>query len=495
MVGSAVPRFDDVTKVSGIKVGNRAHAVAVEDFNGDGHLDFIVACFDAPQVQLFLGDGKLHFADRTKNCGLESFAGAGTGMAVGDYDRDGKLDVYIASLRAGASRLFRGLGGGKFADVSQKTGTLVESACRSCSFSDVDGDGWLDLYVTAPHGPNHLFSNKRNGTFTDIAATAGLAMSDRENLGCAFGDIDGDGRDDLFITSYDSQVSGLFMNLGSGKFREAAGPAGLARKASSVGCTFGDVFNRGRLDLYVSTDSWMSGENATEKQLLMRGRTVEPNLLYLHAAGGKFRPSGGGPSTYKSLSHDIVLEDLDHDGRVEIYVGVDAKSGNRFATNKGGNPLWTRTDGKTFVEAGTDWGVKHEANCVCVPAADFDGDGDLDLLLINYYSNAVLLRNNTNDTRWLKVKPIGRQSNPDGIGAVVRLFALVGGKAVLVGTRQVQSGAGYCRASPLVAHFGLGAKPAAAYRAEVFFPASKRTARVEDVQAGRRVEVAEPKTP
>ncbi len=190
-----------------------------------------------------------------------------------------------------------------------------------------------------------------------------------------------------------------------------------------------------------------------------------------------------------------MLEDLDHDGRVEIYVGVDAKSGNRFATNKGGNPLWTRTDGKTFVEAGTDWGVKHEANCVCVPAADFDGDGDLDLLLINYYSNAVLLRNNTNDTRWLKVKPIGRQSNPDGIGAVVRLFALVGGKAVLVGTRQVQSGAGYCRASPLVAHFGLGAKPAAAYRAEVFFPASKRTARVEDVQAGRRVEVAEPKTP
>jgi hypothetical protein len=495
VVLSAAPRFNDVTNDSGIKVGNRAHAVAAEDFNGDGHLDFIVACFDAPHVQLFFGDGKLHFSERTKGSGLESFVGAGTGMAIGDYDRDGKLDVYIASLRAGSSRLFRGLGGGKFADVSQKSGTLVESACRSCSFSDVDGDGWLDLYVTAPHGPNHLFRNKHNGTFTDIAAIAGLAMSDRENLGCAFGDVDGDGRDDLFVTSYDSQASGLFMNLGKGKFREASDRAGLARRASSVGCTFGDVLNRGRLDLYVTTDSWMSGENATEQQLLNRGRTVEPNLLYLHSGGAKFHSASGGPSTYKSLAHDIVLEDLDHDGRVEIYVGVDAMSGNRFATNKGGNPLWTRTDGKTFVEAGTHWGVKHEANCVCVPAADFDADGDLDLLLINYYSNAVLLRNNTNDARWLKVKPVGRQSNLNAIGAVVRLFASDDGKSVLIGTRQVQSGAGYCRASPLVAHFGLGAKQAAAYRVEVFFPASRQTARVEDVQAGRRIEVAEPRPP
>ena len=491
VVVSAAPRFNDVTKGSGIKVGNRAHAVAVEDFNGDGHLDFIVACFDAPHVQLFLGDGKLHFAERTKGSGLESFAGAGTGMAVGDYDRDGKLDVYIASLRAGASRLFRGLGGGKFADVSRKTGTLVKSACRSCSFSDVDGDGWLDLFVTAPLGPNHLFSNRRNGTFTDIAARAGLAMADRQNLGSAFGDIDGDGRDDLFVTSYDSQVCGLFMNIGGGKFREVTRPAGLARKASSVGCTFGDVFNRGRLDLYVSTDSWMSGENATEKQLLMRGRTVEPNLLYLHSGWAKFRPASDGPSAYKSLAHDIVLEDLDHDGHIEIYVGVDAKSGNRFATNKGGNPLWTRTDGKTFVEVGADWGVKHVANCVCVPAADFDADGDLDLLLVNYYSNAVLLRNNTNDARWLKVKPIGRKSNLDGIGAVVRLFALDGGRATLVGTRQIQSGAGYCRSSPLVAHFGIGTKPAAAYRVEVFFPWTNTRVVKKGIKPAQRVVILE----
>ncbi len=211
------------------------------------------------------------------------------------------------------------------------------------------------------------------------------------------------------------------------------------------------------------------------------GHTVEPNLLHRGDGKGNFTALDVPQAGYKTLSHDVVIEDLDHDGLPEIYVGVDAESGNRWATSKGGNPLWTRPDGKTWREAAKEWGIKYEGNCVCVPAVDFDGDGDLDLLLVNFYSNVVLYRNETNDRNWLRVRAEGKKSSRDGIGARVRVFA--GDR--LVGYRQIQSGAGYGRCSPLEAHFGLGKKPAETYRVEVVFPVGKKKVVKEGVKPGQ----------
>src|SRR6185436_5890771 len=119
----------------------------------------------------------------------------------------------------------------------------------------------------------------------------------------------------------------------------------------------------------------------------------------------------------KTLAHDAVIEDLDHDGLVDVYVAVDAESGNKWATSKGGDRLWTRPDGKNWKDVAPDWGIDHQANSVCVGVADFDGDGDLDLLLVNFYSEVVLLRNNTDDANWLRVKPAGKNGNLGAIGA------------------------------------------------------------------------------
>jgi hypothetical protein len=191
------------------------------------------------------------------------------------------------------------------------------------------------------------------------------------------------------------------------------------------------------------------------------------------------------------LSHDAVLEDLDHDGLVDIYVGVDAESGNKWATSKGGNPLWTRADGKSWQELGKPWGIAHEANCVCVPAVDFDNDGDLDLLCVNFYSNVVLYRNETNGRNWLRVKAVGTKSNPDGIGAKIRVYPDRKDDTHLIGFREIQSGAGYCRCAPLEAHFGLGPTPDSSYRVEVFFPATKTRVVKEAVKPGQRLVVRE----
>lgn len=492
----APPRFTDVTAATGIKIaantgvgGTNPHAVCVEDFDGDGKFDIIIPTFGKPHIRYFRNKGNLVFADVTPGSGLENFQGDGTGIAVADFDRDGKLDLYITSLRKGASRLYRGNGDGTFTDVSQKAGVLVESPARSCSWSDVDHDGWPDLYITSPQGTNFLFRNNKDGTFTDITQKAGVALADRHSLACAFGDVDGDGLDDLFVTSYQSQVSALFKNLGGGRFKDITKEAGLDRKASTVGCVLADVFNRGRLDLFVTTDSWLSGANYTEAQLLQQKHTVEPNLLYVNDGKGRFTPDPAATLLHKTLSHDAILEDLDHDGLVDLYVGVDAESGNRWATSKGGNPLWSQS-GNSWKEAGKSWGIAHEANCVCVPAADFDNDGDLDLLLVSFYSNVVLYRNNTNDKNWLRVKPVGTKSSRDGIGAQVRVYTQ-GNDKKLVGFRHIQSGAGYCRCSPLEAHFGLGKNPAAGYQVEVFFPASKTRVVRDNVQPGQRLVIQE----
>ncbi len=380
-----------------------------------------------------------------------------------------------------------------FEDVSLKSGTLLKTPARSCAWSDVDGDGWLDLFVCSPEGGNHLYLNQRDGTFRDITADAGVAMKDRHCLGCMFADVDGDGLDDLFVTSYRSQVSALFKNLGGGKFRDITVAAGLDRKASAVGCVFGDVFNRGRFDLLVTTDSWLSGANYTEPELLQQKHTVEPNLLYANDGKGVFRPVAGKELHFKSLSHDAVLEDLDHDGLVEIYVGVDAESGNRWATSKGGNPLWTRQGDGKWQEVSKAWGVNHEANCVCTVAADFDGDGDLDLLLVNFYSNVVLLRNNTDDKRWLQVNVQGTKCNRPGIGSRLALYAVRAGQRTLLGTRQVQSSGGYCHGGPLTAHFGLGATPADRYELETLFPGSRKSVITRIEKGGRLITVVEPK--
>ena len=242
-------RFTDLSANSGLKIaantgvgGTNLYGVAVGDFDGNGLLDVIILTFGKPHIYYFHNLGKFEFKDETAASGLMGFEGEGTGIAVADYDNDGRPDLYVTSLRKGASRLFRNEGKGKFVDVSNKAGVLLTTPSRSCAWSDMDGDGFVDLYVTCPDGANSPFTISVMEHSERSAQIAGVGLAGRHCWAALSRTRTAMVLDDLFVTNYRSQESVLFRNLGGMRFEDVTAQAGLKRKASSVGCAFaGDI--------------------------------------------------------------------------------------------------------------------------------------------------------------------------------------------------------------------------------------------------------------
>lgn len=487
---SECPLFTDVSMQAGLRCSFRAHAVSVEDFDGDGNLDVALGGFDAPYVQLWRGAGKLRFTNATDGSGLAVVRGSVSGFAVGDYDSDGRPDLFVGVFRQGNNRLFRNMGSLRFVDVTERVGDLGAGA-RSCSFADVDNDGRLDLFVCCPNGPNRLLRQNDDGTFADVAGQMGVALPQDASAGVCFGDVNGDGKADLFVANYLSQVDRLLLNSGGLKFRDVSQEAGIALRASSLGAALADLDNDGDLDAYVATCSWLSGVKRSEAALKARGMAVEPNQLYLNDGQGRFERFGNPVLDFKGLAHDVCIEDFDQDGDLDVYVAVDGRPKQRAAT-RGGNPCYRNEgDGRTWREVSQEWGLHHVANCVCAAAADFDNDGDQDVLLVSFDREPTLLRNNVDRSDYLIVRAEGAGSNRSGIGAQIRMYESAEGERPrkLRGFREIQSGWGYCKSGPLSAHFGLDAKRS--YRLEILFPATEKKIVRENVRPGQSITVRE----
>jgi len=439
----AAAQFVDVSGISGTGTTATTQGVAWGDYDGDGDLDLAIA--RSGGNTLYRNEGGGIFVDVSIAAGVS--AGGDLAVAWADYDNDGDLDL---ATTGSVSKLFRNEGGGVFADVT--TGGLGLSG-NSVAWADFNGDGDLDLYK-GRGGPNQLFRNDA-GSFVDVTGVLGVGGGET-TYGVAWGDYDGDNDLDLYVSNF-TAANRLYRNDG-GAFVDVTAVSGpIGDTSDTAGSTWGDYDNDGDLDLYVAN-------YGTPNKLFRNDGGVFANVT---AVSGPVGDAGNG------LAGE--WGDYDNDGDLDLYLsrGVAA---NRLYRNEGGGVFADVTvgaEGDASDSRGTSWG-------------DYDGDGDLDLYIGNVSGTSKLLRNDiVNGNHWLHVDLTGLLSNRNGIGARVRVVA--GG---VTRTVEVSGGGGWLSQPSLTAEFGLGASTTANL-VEVRWPSGLVT-QLTNVSADQVLDIVEP---
>src|SRR3989440_1289083 len=424
--------FADVTEKAGLLRTGYAYGVTVGDYDNDGFEDLFITYWG--QNVLYRNNGDGTFTDVTRKAGLlNPQPRFGSGCAFLDYDRDGKLDLFVSNYlifdpnavpRAGASAscdykgvpvscgpkglpygrhsLYRNNGDGSFTDVTAASGIGKTEGGYGLTAvaADFDNDGWPDIYVACDSTPSLLFRNNHDGTFSEEGIDRGVALSEdgmeQAGMGLAIGDFMLDGSLHIVKTHFAEDTPVVYVNDGKGNFRDMTLRSGLGVQTRYVGWGAGvaDLDNDGRPDLF-----WVTGGIYPEvEKKLPNSPYKTPRVLFRNLGKGQF---------------EELME--------EAGPGVAARHSSR---------------GCAF--------------------GDFDNDGDMDILIINQNEPPSLLRNDvTSGHHWIKIKLTGVKSNRSAIGA--RVTARYGGK---VQAQEALSQSSYLSVNDSRVHFGLG--PAAA---------------------------------
>ena len=425
--------FTDVTLKAGVGSSGWGQGCCIGDYDNDGYEDLFVTYFG--KNRLYHNNGNGTFTEVGEKAGV---AGNGkrwnTGCAFLDYDRDGRLDLFVANyidldlataplpssgpclyegvlvacgppgLKGGKNILYRNNGDGTFTDVSESSGILDTQGTYGLGVlvADFDNDGWPDIYVANDSAPSALYQNKRNGKFEDIAVEAGCAFSLdgklQAGMGISAGDYDLDGWLDILKTNFANDTPSLYRNLGGGNFEDATFTAGLGMHTQFLGwgCGFFDMDNDGWLDILIC-----NGHVYPEvDQLKTQEGYAERKLLYRNLRDRRFQDvslQGGAGITTPWPSRGCAFGDFDNDGDIDVVVNAI----NDF-------PQLLRCDSR--------------------------------------------LRNN-----WIKIRTIGTKSNRSGIGARLRCVTHPPDEPNPHSQiDEVRSGGSYVSQSDLRVHFGLG---------------------------------------
>jgi len=499
-----IPRFTNVAPRLGLDVLGLAGGAVVDDFDGDDLCDIMVTgSSTGDQMRYFRNNGDGTFSDLTERAGLLGLRG-GLNMVSADYDNDGKLDVLV--LRGAWGRnfgrhpnsLLRNNGDGAFRDVTFESG-LAEVHCptQTAAWADYDNDGDLDLYVgnemelTTPC-PCQLFRNNGDGTFTDVAAQAGVENR-RFTKAVVWGDYDGDRLPDLFVANM-SGANRLYHNEGDGTFTDVAVRAGVDLPVSAFPSWFWDFDNDGALDLFVGA---FGGESTRPNLLNVAASYLglphsgELDRLYRGDGRGRFADVARSQGlTRYTLPMGANYGDLDSDGFLDFYLGTGFPSMEGLMPNV----MYRNLGGIGFADVTVAGGFGHLQKGHGIAFADVDNDGDTDVFEEmggafpgDAFRN-VLYENPGFGNHWIKVKLIGVQSNRSAIGARIKVDVVddSGRRSIY---RHVSTGGSF-GCNPLRQEIGLGGATMIE-RLEVSWPTTGRTQVFTDVAMDQLVEITE----
>jgi len=486
------PWFEEVSQRAGVDFTHRSGhrdrfllpeimggGAALFDMDGDGDLDLYLVqsgtlldrAASAGGNRLFRNRGDGRFDDVTAESGAAG-RGYGMGVAAGDFDNDGAVDLYVTNF--GPNVLLKNDGRGHFSDVTAKAGVANSGWSTSAAFLDYDGDGWLDLFVTRyldwrPSAEIECFSlsgvpdycsprtydlptsstlyhNNRDGTFTDVSERAGLHQAVGNGLGVVAGDFNGDGRVDIFVAN-DGTPNHLWLNQGGGQFREAALLTGCAvdedgRPKAGMGVHAADVDDDGRLDVLVVN---LDGESDSFYRNHGAFFGDETAAVGLRTASRPFTRFG------------MALADFDNDGYLDLYEanGRVGRQSEMFSDDPYAEPnlLFRGGAGPRFDEAKPRGGTRAPLVATSRGAAfgDIDNDGGLDIVVVNRDARPYLLHNVVSGRgHWLMFRVVDAHGR-DALGA--ELTMMVGSRSI---RRDVRAAYSYLASNDPRVHVGLG---------------------------------------
>ena len=504
-----VPRLENVAAARGVAAMDLSGGVSLEDFDGDGDLDLLTTSWGfADPVRYFENDGRGFFAERTSEAGLDGITG-GLNTVHGDIDNDGDADVLV--LRGAwlgqngewPNSLLRN-DGGRFTDITFAAGLSSEHPTQIAAFRDVDGDGWLDLFVgnesvgRGAERPSELFLNNGDGTFREVAQEVGLEIASFVK-GSTWLNVDGDGRPDLYL-SVSEGANRLFLNRSDAdgvRFVEAPDAAGASDPADSFPVAAVDWDHDGDDDLLVF--SYPRGSFSGVSSLGMHAATewlgrplrMEPTHLFVNE-GGTFRDATAeaGLARVAAAVMGVNVEDFDGDGTLDIYAGTGAPSFGALVPNRFlfGGP------GGRFVDRTFASGTGHLQKGHRVAFGDVDGDLDPDLYVVAggaYQADTspnLLSENPWQDRGWLVLRLEGEQANRSAIGARVALTLRDPDGTTRTIRRTVGTGGSF-GASSLQLEIGVG--EATVEHVDVDWPGSGTRDRFDGVARGGRYRLVE----
>jgi tetratricopeptide (TPR) repeat protein len=463
--GENAGHFRDVAAQSGLNIFGMAAGLIVDDFDGDGLWDVVVSSFDmcAP-MRFYHNNGDGTFSDKSAKAGLTAQLG-GLNLMQADYNNDGCMDILVT--RGGWEvpqrlSLLRNNCDGTFTGVTKTSGLLMAVSSQTAVWTDIDNDGYLDLFVGNENGPNQLFRNQGDGTFTNISHAAGVDLT-AFTKGVASADYDRDGWADLYVSNYRGD-NVLYHNNGNGTFTSVGKQAGVTGTGHGFATWFFDYDNDGWPDLF-ATSYYMSTEETarTYMGLPHNGGTLK---LYRNLGNGAFRDVTAEVNLDKVfMPMGANFGDIDNDGFLDIYMGT----GNPAYSSLVPNVLLHNKGGRSFVDITQSSGTGELHKGHAVAFADIDNDGDEDLLTViggatPGDSHAFrLFENPGHGNDWISIRLHGMKANRAGIGA--RIQVKLEGRSVY---RTAGSGGSF-GASPIEQHIGLG-KAAEIERIEVIWP-------------------------